>query len=101
MIEAYLAVAAGLDRADVRGQAFNFGGGVPLELKHIVREATRAWNEVDGAQVEIEPEITGPKIDSVKYLDISKAREILGWEPRIGLEQGLRETASWYRDYFC
>ena len=100
MIEAYLAVAAGLDRTEVRGQAFNFGGGVPLELKHIVREAARAWNEVDGSQIEIEPEITGPKVDSVKYLDISKAREILGWQPRIGLEEGLRETANWYRDYF-
>lgn len=29
--------------------------------------------------------------------DISKARDILGWEPIIGLEQGLRSTADWFR----
>ena len=100
MTEAYFAVAAGLDRAEVRGEAFNFGGGAPLALSHIVREAARAWNETGGTQIEIEPQISGPKVDSVKYLDISKAREVLGWEPRIGLNEGLRETANWYRDYF-
>ena len=99
MIEAYLAVAASLDRADVRGQAFNFGGGAPLQLRHVVREAARAWNEVCGTNLEIEPEISGPKVDSVKYLDISRAREVLGWTPRIGLQDGLRETAKWYRNY--
>ena len=99
MIEAYLAVASGLDRAEVRGQAFNFGGGAPLQLRQIVRETTRAWNQANATNIEIEPEITGPKVDSVKYLDISKAREVLGWAPRIGLQDGLRETARWYRDY--
>ncbi len=99
MIEAYLAVAAGLDRDEVRGQAFNFGGGAPLQLSHVVREAARAWNEVNETNIEIEPEITGPKVDSVKYLDISKAREVLGWQPRIGLQDGLRETAQWYANF--
>ena len=100
MIEAYLAVAANLDRAEVSGQAFNFGGGEPLELSHVVREAARAWNEANETGVSIEPEITGPRVDSVKYLDISKAREILNWTPRISLQDGLRETAKWYRAYF-
>lgn len=46
MIEAYLAVAANLDRDDVRGHAFNFGGGAPLELKFVVREAARVeWRD--------------------------------------------------------
>jgi nucleoside-diphosphate-sugar epimerase len=29
--------------------------------------------------------------------DITKARSVLGWEPRIGLEDGLRDTIEWYR----
>jgi nucleoside-diphosphate-sugar epimerase len=28
--------------------------------------------------------------------DISKARRILGWEPHVGLENGLRRTAAWF-----
>jgi dTDP-glucose 4,6-dehydratase len=29
--------------------------------------------------------------------DIGRAREWLGWEPSVGLEEGLRETISWFR----
>ncbi len=29
--------------------------------------------------------------------DITRARERLGWEPRVTLEEGLRETISWFR----
>ena len=29
--------------------------------------------------------------------DISKAKAILGYEPTVGLEEGLRQTVEWYR----
>ncbi|HEY0394257.1 MAG TPA: NAD-dependent epimerase/dehydratase family protein [Candidatus Elarobacter sp.] len=29
--------------------------------------------------------------------DIARARELLGWEPRVELETGLRETLEWFR----
>ena len=30
--------------------------------------------------------------------DISKAKQVLGWEPQVGLEEGLRETIQYFRD---
>jgi UDP-glucuronate decarboxylase len=30
--------------------------------------------------------------------DISRARELLGWEPRVDLEQGLEATIAWFED---
>ncbi|HEU5192555.1 MAG TPA: UDP-glucuronic acid decarboxylase family protein [Methylomirabilota bacterium] len=33
----------------------------------------------------------------VRQPDITRARTQLGWEPRIDVEQGLRETIDWYR----
>ncbi|MFW6193095.1 MAG: NAD-dependent epimerase/dehydratase family protein [Gemmatimonadota bacterium] len=33
-----------------------------------------------------------------RAFDITKARETLGYEPRMDLEEGLRRTADWYRD---
>jgi CDP-glucose 4,6-dehydratase len=35
-----------------------------------------------------------------QYLDSGLARERLGWEPNVSLEQGLEKTIGWYSDYF-
>jgi len=36
--------------------------------------------------------------DSAYLLDNAKARETLGWNPKIDLEQGIEETIDWVRD---
>lgn len=98
MVEAYLRVAEEIERPDVRGEAFNFGGGKPLVLKELVARITRAWNEATGQNIAEEPEILGPLVPSVKYLDIAKAKQVLGWEPQISLDEGLRQAARWYEE---
>jgi nucleoside-diphosphate-sugar epimerase len=30
--------------------------------------------------------------------DISKAKAILGWEPKVGLEEGLKRTIEYFKD---
>jgi len=101
MISAYLRVAEHIDDSGVRGEAFNFGGGVPLTLRHVVEECITAWQAVADYDGPGEPKISGPKVQSVKYLDISRAHDLLGWTPSIPLADGLRETAEWYRDYLA
>ena len=34
----------------------------------------------------------------VRQPDISRAREILGWEPKVSIEDGLQKTIRWFRD---
>ena len=48
--------------------------------------ATRAWLEWGGWR--------GPK---KRKPDIAKATALLGWEPRVSLEDGLRETVAYFR----
>ena len=45
-------------------------------------------------------EVVGERLgkDSAYLLDSTKAIKTLGWEPKIGLEQGIEETIGWVRD---
>ena len=101
MTRAYLRVAEHIDHPEVRGEAFNFGGGQPLVLKELVAQITRAWNEATGQKVPVEPEILGVHTSSAKYLDICKAKRLLNWEPQVDLNEGLREAAAWYWEKFA
>jgi nucleoside-diphosphate-sugar epimerase len=51
----------------------------------------------------VEPDIRGTgnpdgEIDK-QYVDPTKLRETLGWEPEVGLDEGLERTIEWYRDH--
>jgi len=93
-VDAYLAVAASLDREELRGRAWNAGWGVPLAVREIVARLTA----VSGRDVE--PDIQGNgtpagEIDR-QYLDSTAIREELGWAPRTAFDDGLRHTYEWY-----
>ena len=39
----------------------------------------------------------GPEVE-IRMPDIAKARRLLGYEPRVGLDEGLNRAIAWYRD---
>jgi UDP-glucose 4-epimerase len=78
--------------ADTSG-AFNIASGESITINRLVE----LLNEASGltADVEYGPPRKGDVRDSLA--DISAAREALGWSPRVGLEEGLREYVEWSR----
>jgi UDP-glucose 4-epimerase len=40
----------------------------------------------------------GPEVE-MRVPDISKARELLGYDPKVGLEEGLGRCIEWYREH--
>jgi CDP-glucose 4,6-dehydratase len=93
-VEAYLAVARSLDDPARRGRAWNAGWGAPLSVREIVERL------IDVAGVEAAPDVRGEgtphgEIDR-QYLDSAAIGAELGWEPRVGLDDGLRRTYDWY-----
>jgi CDP-glucose 4,6-dehydratase len=50
---------------------------------------------------DLEPEILATAEHEIpaQHLSASKARKVLGWEPRWPLDDALRETVTWYRAY--
>jgi CDP-glucose 4,6-dehydratase len=96
-VSAYLAIADGLSREEVRGEAFNAGGGSPHPVREVVEIVARL------AGTGVEPDIQGEgnpagEIDR-QWVDPTKIREVLGWEPAVGLEEGLGRTIGWYRKH--
>ncbi len=60
-------------------------------------ELARAVLDVTGSSSEIAYEPLPTDDPSQRQPDITLAREVLGWEPRIQLQEGLTRTLEWYR----
>lgn len=43
--------------------------------------------------------ISKPHEAKLLCLDISKARFILGWKPKLTIEQAINMTVDWYKNY--
>ncbi len=73
------------------GGVFNVGTGIATSVAEL-HALCRRVSGVDDPPRHIEPR-AGDARRSV--LDVSRAKRELGWEPRVGLEQGLRLTWDW------
>ncbi|MFQ5397977.1 MAG: UDP-glucuronic acid decarboxylase family protein [Anaerolineae bacterium] len=66
-----------------------------LEFAHAVVEIARSDSEIVFIQPNDERFTDDPK---VRRPDISKAKRVLGWEPKVGLADGLSQTVAYFRD---
>ena len=94
---AYMCLAESLEDPKVKGQAFNFSAWQPLSVLELVEQIQKLMG-CEG----LKPKILNSTMGEIhsQYLDSSKAREILRWQPRYTLNQGLEETIIWYKNYF-
>jgi len=77
----------------LKGEVVNVGNPnevTILELAQLVKELTDSKSEV-----EFQP----PRPDDPRRRcpDISKAKSLLGWEPKTTLEEGLKHTIKWFK----
>ena len=78
------------DAAEASGRMFNVASAAPASVNRVAE----LIGEILGKPVERRhlPPRTGDIRDS--WADISAARDVLGWEPKVSLEEGLRLTAD-------
>jgi GDP-L-fucose synthase len=77
------------------GDAINIGFGTPVSVDDVVRTVLDAADYSD-ANVVCNP--GRPGTIRSRMVDCTKARQILGFQPSVSLEDGIRETVHWYRD---
>ena len=96
VVDAYLTLAENLHKKEVLGEAFNFGTNKPISVLELYKIIIKIMGK------NIEPKILAEAKNEIdcQYLDSSKAKKILGWEPEHNLDSGLRETIKWYAEHF-
>ena len=77
------------------GQAFNFSNESQATVLEVVERILKLMRS------ELEPEVRNEAVNEIReqYLNAQKARQILGWKPLFTLDEGLRHTIDWYREF--
>ena len=53
--------------------------------------------QCSGRDLNIVHDLSKPTVPTSLFLDCTKAKEELSWQPNYTLEQGLLKTIAWYR----
>ncbi len=79
----------------VLGEIFNIGWGESVNIGQIARMIVKKMGKPTSLIHEV-----GDRPGQVfrHTADPSRIKKILGWEPKIGFEQGLDRTIEWYRE---
>jgi nucleoside-diphosphate-sugar epimerase len=81
---------------DARGQLFNVGNDEHLSLRDLAAEVVRAAGSGRVEHVPWPPDRDAIDIGSY-FGDSSKAKQVLGWEPRTTFREGIEQTVAFYR----
>ncbi|MEW6610099.1 MAG: NAD-dependent epimerase/dehydratase family protein [Patescibacteria group bacterium] len=85
-------VLAVIDQSEVDCKILNLGNSHPVTNGELVG----MLEEIIGKKAVVH-ELPLPKEDApITFADISRAKELYGWEPKIKLEDGLQEFVEWY-----
>ena len=81
------------------GDVFNVGGDEPISHRDLAHLLIDVAGSGSVEFVEWPPEKKAIDIGSF-YSDSQKFRSAVGWQPRVGLREGLERTVAYYRDHF-
>jgi dTDP-L-rhamnose 4-epimerase len=87
------ACAAALSADGVAGEVLNVGSGESVTVNEIAARLARILGKDS-----IEPEVTGKyRVGDIRhcFADVSRAAQVLGYRPQVGLEEGMTELAGW------
>lgn len=88
-------VELAIDKQGTDFALFNVGCGSSLSVNELVK--TLIANS--GKNIAVTYDTSKPTIKTKLCLDITKARNTLGWRPHVSLNEGIQKTLAWYRKH--
>lgn len=85
-----------IDKQNTKFELFNVGYGSSISVGNLVKKII----DCSGKNINIEYDLSKPSIKTKLCLDATKAKNLLGWSPKITLHEGIQKTIDWYRKYY-
>lgn len=81
-----------------QGQVFNIGAVAETSIGDLAEMIVAAVGSRSPIQRTSYESVYGARFEDIprRVPDISRARAVLGWEPQVGLEDGLKRTIAWW-----
>lgn len=76
-------------------EVINVGSGTDVSIKDLAEKI----RDIVDPEIQIVYDTSKPDGQMKKLFDNSKMKELLRWEPKTSLEDGLRETIEWYNKF--
>lgn len=92
LISAFEKALEKIDR--IKGEVYNIGGGWENSIS-VWQEFSQLLSEVNLKLPEVAFKKERPGDQKVYISDISKAKRDLGWEPKVGVKEGIKKLVSW------
>ncbi|MBC2580170.1 GDP-mannose 4,6-dehydratase [Clostridium sp. DJ247] len=94
-VAAYINLAEKVQELNLGGQAFNFSNEIQLTVLELVDKILKIMGS------DLKPIILNEGSNEIKhqYLSAKKARDILGWNPKYTIDEGLSKTVKWYKEF--
>jgi UDP-glucuronate 4-epimerase len=74
-------------------EIINLGGHQPLNLNELIR----ILEKMIGRKAQVKQLPVNPADIRASLANVDKARRLLGWQPQVGLEEGIGRLVDWYR----
>jgi nucleoside-diphosphate-sugar epimerase len=87
-------VDAAINNQQSNYELFNVGLGKATQVKDVVSKIITH----SGKDLEMIHDLSKPTIPTSLFLNCKKAKDLLNWEPRTTLDEGIIKTIKWYKE---
>jgi len=78
-------------------EPINIASGIPVTIRDVL---TQILKSADYDDADVQYDSSKPTMIPKRMIDISLAKEKLGFEPKVSLQDGIHKTVQWYKEYY-